>query len=75
VEGAVKTALKSSLAGSRFRVLHHESKAHAGLQVADYCCWAIQRRWERGLDVEYMRIRSAITSEFDLNATKRMRYY
>ncbi|MCO5216902.1 MAG: DUF3800 domain-containing protein, partial [Thermomicrobiales bacterium] len=24
-----------------------EAKVDPGLQVADYCCWAIQRKWER----------------------------
>lgn len=35
------------------------------LQVADYCCWAIQRRWERGDDRSRVLIRDKIRSEFN----------
>lgn len=28
-----------------FALLQHPSSAHACLQACDYCCWAIQRRW------------------------------
>ena len=37
-----------------------------GLQVADYCSWAIQRRWERDNDEAYRLIRSRIASEHRL---------
>lgn len=30
-----------------YDIHHHESRSHFGLQVADYCCWAIQRKWSR----------------------------
>lgn len=36
------------------------------LQVADYCTWAIQRRWERNDDRSHTLIRSKIQSEFDV---------
>ena len=66
VEGAVKSALKRSLQGKPYRIYHHQSRSHAGLQVADYCCWAIQRKWNKGLDKEYKQIKPAIRSEFDV---------
>ncbi len=34
------------------------------LQVADYCCWAIQRKWERGDERSYELIREKIETEF-----------
>lgn len=34
---------------------HHESRSHFGLQVADYCCWAIQRKWSRR-DTKYFAV-------------------
>lgn len=37
-----------------------------GLQLADYCCWAIQRKWERGNEDAYERIRDKIASEHRL---------
>ena len=36
------------------------------LQVADYCTWAIQRKWERDDDRSYALIADRITYEFDL---------
>jgi hypothetical protein len=36
------------------------------LQVADYCAWAIQRKWERGDVRSYSLIQEKIRSEFDL---------
>ena len=36
------------------------------LQVADYCAWAIQRKWERGDARSYDLIKDRITYEYDL---------
>ena len=36
---------------------------HPGLQIADYCCWAIQRKWEHGKLDAYRRIAANISSE------------
>lgn len=33
------------------------------LQVADYCCWAIQRKWERNDDRSFMLIEHLVNSE------------
>ncbi len=49
IEKAVKVTLERMLPNSpRHRILHHDSRSHYGLQVADYCCWAIFRKseWE-----------------------------
>ncbi len=35
------------------------------LQVADYCAWAIQRKWERSDTRAYARIHDKIASEFE----------
>ena len=45
------------------------------LQVADYCCWAIQRKWERGDDRSYQLIESKIQSEFDIFKSGTVCYY
>lgn len=42
-----------------------EAKTDPGLQVADYCCWAIQRRWERNDARSYDLIQSKIATEQD----------
>ncbi|WP_206613405.1 DUF3800 domain-containing protein [Parahaliea mediterranea] len=65
IEKGVKTVLANVLPKREvFRVLHHDSRSHYGLQIADYCNWAIYRKWERG-DLEfYEAIRPMIYSEF-----------
>jgi hypothetical protein len=45
------------------------------LQVADYCSWAIQRKWELGDARSYDLIADKISSEFDLWRSGQTRYY
>jgi hypothetical protein len=45
------------------------------LQVADYCAWVIQRKWERGDTVSYDMIREKIATEFDLWKNGPNHYY
>ena len=76
VEGAIRTTLAKMMpTGPRYRILHHDSRSHYGLQVADYCCWAIYRRYERGDDGPYHQIRRAVASEFDIFRTGSRYYY
>jgi hypothetical protein len=42
------------------------AQADPCLQIADYCTWAIQRKWERQDSRSYDLIKSQIRSEFDL---------
>jgi hypothetical protein len=70
IEGAVKTNLKAVLPkGYRFRIMHHESRSSFGLQIADYCCWAIYRKWSRNDPRSYRYIQTRIENEFDLFGT------
>ncbi len=67
IEKAVKVTLEKVLPQSpRHRILHHDSRSHYGLQVADYCCWAIFRKLERGDASYYRRIERAVRSELDI---------
>jgi Protein of unknown function (DUF3800) len=45
------------------------------LQAADYCCWAIQRKWEKGDDRSFRLIADQVASEFDIFAIGRTEYY
>jgi len=45
------------------------------LQIADYCAWAIQRKWERQDLRSYDLIRAKIRSEYDLWAKGTDYYY
>lgn len=49
IEKGVRLALADMLPqGERkYKILHHASRSHYGLQIADYCCWAIYRKWQR----------------------------
>ena len=66
IEKSIKQAVVRKQAPKvTYRILHHQSRSHYGLQVADYCCWAIFRKWERGDSTWYDRIKPAIRREFD----------
>ena len=76
IEKAIKTTLGKMLhADSRYRIIHHDSGCHYGLQIADYCCWAVFRKHESG-EPEYLdRIKSAVLSEFDIFSSGTTYYY
>lgn len=76
IEKAIRGTLNRMLPRTaRYRVLHHASKSHFGLQVADYCNWAILRKWTRGDKRYYDRIRPAIASEFEIFRSGTTLYY
>jgi hypothetical protein len=45
------------------------------LQVADYCSWAIQRKWEHGDPRSYDLIKSQIRTEYDYFKYESHHYY
>ncbi len=59
----------------KYRILHHDSRSHYGLQVADYCCWAIFRKHEHKDAIHYSGIKSAVWSEFDIFQSGTTYYY
>ncbi len=76
VEKAVKQTLSNMLpSGIRYRILHHASKSCVSLQIADYCNWAVFRKWERKDLRSYELIRSGIKSEFDIFKSGTRCYY
>ena len=77
---AVEKAIKTTLAGqlpvsARYRVLHHDSKSNFDLQIADYCTWALYRKWNNGDERSYQHIQPAVRSEFDIFQTGTTYYY
>jgi hypothetical protein len=58
-----------------YQVLHHASKSCISLQVADYCNWAIYRKWANNDTRSYALIASAIKSEFDIFQARSNFYY
>jgi len=76
IEKAVKTVLANMLpAGTPYRVMHHSSRAHYGLQIADYFNWAIFRKWEHGDTRSHVEIASQIRSEFEIFRIGTRLYY
>ncbi|WBU61388.1 DUF3800 domain-containing protein [Paracoccus albus] len=76
IEKAVKVTLSQMLPDSTpYRLMHHRSKAHYGLQIADYINWAILRKWERKQLQHHSLIEPLIRSEFDIFRTGRRHYY
>lgn len=58
-----------------FRTAFWTAPSDPCLWVADHCCWAIQRKWERGDTAAYDRIKGKIESEFDIFARSKTTYY
>lgn len=76
IEKAIKVTLAKLLPPTAtYRVLHHESKSNLDLQIADYCTWAIYRKWNTADLRSYQHIQPAVTSEFDIFRTGTTFYY
>lgn len=76
IEKAVKMTLAKHLPKEvRYRIFHHESKSNMDLQIADYCNWVVYRKWDRGDEMFYKDLRSAIKSEFDIFQSGTKYYY
>ena len=78
--GAISKAVKQVLADMLprevgYRVWHHDSKSCMGLQVADYCNWAIYRAWDRDDRRALHIIESAVLSQFDIFRLGTKRWY
>ena len=76
----IEKAIKTTLAGllpptARYRLLHHGSKSNLDLQIADYCTWAIYRKWNSADPRSYQHIQAAVTSEFDIFRLGTTLYY
>jgi len=61
---AIKMVLSKALPdGTAYRIFHHDSKSNFDLQIADYCNWALFRKWERGEQDYYQSIKRSIRIE------------
>jgi len=67
IEKGIRTRLPNFLpADVTYRLFHHSSRAHTGLQIADYVNWALFRKWERGETEFFDLIKPRLMSEFDI---------
>jgi hypothetical protein len=76
-EEAVDDVMRQTMRVKEWKTDFMPAAADPGLQVADYCAWAIYRKWESGgADVRsYDRIRGRITYEFDLWSKGKVHHY
>ena len=58
-----------------YRIDFRSCGSDACLQVADYCCWALYRKWERGDSRSYDLIKDRITYEYELWRKGTTHYY
>lgn len=55
-----------NIAGSTWCVDFRPAMTDCWLQIADYCAWAIQRKWETGDSRSHDLIKGRITYEYDI---------
>ncbi|HVA37210.1 MAG TPA: DUF3800 domain-containing protein [Candidatus Dormibacteraeota bacterium] len=76
-----RAALMSSLKGIlneekvQYNLHLHPNHSHHLLQVSDYVCWAVARKWETGDSRPHASVAAKIRSEFDLFARGTTTYY
>jgi hypothetical protein len=76
IQKEIKTLLKKNLkAEAKFRVMHHSSKSNMCLQISDYACWAIYRKWESNDKRSYNLIDNSLVSEFEIFSEGKKEYY
>src|SRR5688500_1461272 len=61
---AVQDVIRQVSPTTNFRTASWNAHSEPCLQVADYCCWALSRKWEKGDDRSYALIQHKIRSEF-----------
>jgi Protein of unknown function (DUF3800) len=70
VEKAIKMACAAELPrGFPFFIYHHPKESNAWIQVADYCTWAVFRKWESKDGRTYDQLRSKLAAR-ELDALK-----
>jgi hypothetical protein len=77
VKKAINVACRAELPPRiRFGCYHHPCGSNQWLQVADYCAWAVQRKWERDDRRTYDQLtRHLIKTELNVTARGITRYY
>lgn len=72
---AIRDVIRQTGGGKKMRVSVWPCASDPCLQLADYCTWAIQRKWELGDNRSYDLIADRITYEFPLFRKGKVNYY
>jgi Protein of unknown function (DUF3800) len=65
-QGELDDVMYQTVPKAKWTIDFRPSKCDPCLQLADYCAWAIQRKWEKGDTRSYDLIKDRITNEYDL---------
>lgn len=63
---SLSDVMNQTVRDAKWAVDFRPSQTDPCLQVADYCAWAIQRKWERDDRRTYDRLQDRVTYEYDL---------
>ena len=72
---AVNDVVQQHIPKKQWSTFFCSSASDPCLQVADYCTWAIQRKWERDDTKSYDLTKDRITREYDLWQASKDHYY
>jgi hypothetical protein len=72
---AIQGVMRQTIKGVTWNTDFLPAGSDPCLQVADYCAWAIQKKWERGDVRSYDLIKDRITYEYDLWQKGTKTYY
>jgi len=72
---AIRDVVRQLAPHTHYRTAFWHAATDPCLWAADYCCWAIQRKWEGGDDRSYVLIGDTIRSEFDAFGASSTVYY
>ncbi|KQM37968.1 hypothetical protein ASE59_11765 [Sphingomonas sp. Leaf10] len=72
---AVRDVVRETVDGPAVRTSFWQCATDPCLQLADYCTWAIQRKWEKGDARSYDLIRDRVTYHYDLFARGKTLYF
>jgi len=72
---AINNVTQQCLSGMNWRTTFWPAQSDPCLQIADYCAWAIQRKWEKDDDRSYRLIQNKIVREYDLWSHGSKHYY
>ena len=76
IKKTIKIYLKQ-IFSNPFYLYFHQNRSDKNTQIADYCCWAIYRKWTDGEIRPYNAVNKGnkIKSEFDIFKTGKTIYY
>ena len=72
---AIRDVLHQTMGRKKWTLGIYPAATEPCIQVADYCAWALQRKWERDDPRSYDLIKDRITYEYELWAHGRKHYY